>query len=425
MMSKKLILFAFFLCAAMIATITILDTNTPPPTVLRTSEFKSWEDGVVTVLKPVIARNCSKLLAGDKEEIRRVQARKKEWENSLTDGELLQKTKSCRWVKYYFTNNLYTTQLERSFPIAYTITVHNSPQQVVRLLKFLYRPTNTYCIHPDARSSYVFVNIFRNLGKCLENVVIPTKLIRVKWARDHSILDAQMACLSKLVELRSHQTEQAKWKYVVNLCGKEVPLVTTHAIASHLSKRNGVSYLVPKKVDSSVLGKVRYTEAMRRLRNRKVPFNLTYYKSMTYMGLSYTFANYLLMNNTAIKVREFFEQCAHSEEHFYATLFKVPGVPGGFSPTVSYYQISNTFWAHNRGPCTNREVHQICIVGAADLQSVRESKAHAFFHTKYFMELDHTIMDCVEERLVAENMREYEQDFDSSRAMASTAHGYS
>ena len=410
------------LCAAVITIITLLGSNTPlTVTLRRTSEFKSWEDGVVTVIKPPIARDCSKLLAGDKDEIQRVQDRKKEWKNSFTDRELLQKMENCRWVKYYFNNNLYTTQLERSFPIAYTFIAHNSPQQVVRLLKFLYRPTNTYCIHPDAKSSRVFVSIFRNLERCLDNVVIPSKLIRIKWGH-HSILEAQMACLSKLVEFRSHQTEQEKWKYVINLCGKELPLVTTHAIASHLSGRNDVSLLVARKVDSN-LGNLNYKYSLERLHNRQIPFNLTYYKSMTYMGLSYAFANYLLTNSIAIKVRKFFERCDHSEEHFYATLFKVPGVPGGFSPTVSYHEISHTFWVQKHGPCAVSEVHHVCIVGAGDLQDVVQVKAFSFFHNKYFMELDHTIMDCMEERLVAENKREYELDFNRSIAMTSTPRG--
>ena len=32
------------------------------------------------------------------------------------------------------------------------------------------------------------------------------------------------------------------------------------------------------------------------------------------------------------------------------------------------------------------------------------------FHNKYFMERDHTVMDCVEEELVIRNKQEYERD---------------
>ena len=33
-----------------------------------------------------------------------------------------------------------------------------------------------------------------------------------------------------------------------------------------------------------------------------------------------------------------------------------------------------------------------------------------FFHNKYFMKVDHTVMDCLEEQLVIRNKQEYEND---------------
>lgn len=34
----------------------------------------------------------------------------------------------------------------------------------------------------------------------------------------------------------------------------------------------------------------------------------------------------------------------------------------------------------------------------------------ALFHNKYFMERDHTVMDCIEEELISRNKLEYERD---------------
>ena len=34
----------------------------------------------------------------------------------------------------------------------------------------------------------------------------------------------------------------------------------------------------------------------------------------------------------------------------------------------------------------------------------------AMFHNKYYMERDHTVMDCIEEELVSRNKQEYEKD---------------
>ena len=97
--------------------------------------FKSWKDGVVTVVKPVIERNCTKIFAGDQHEVKRVLKQNLSWANEVSDHKLLQMVGNCSWVREYLHDVMYTTKLERSFPIAYTFVVYESPQQVLRLLK--------------------------------------------------------------------------------------------------------------------------------------------------------------------------------------------------------------------------------------------------------------------------------------------------
>ena len=60
-------------------------------------------------------------------------------------------------------------------------------------------------------------------------------------------------------------------------------------------------------------------------------------------------------------------------------------------------------------------VHNICIMTSADLSSVHrqvnvKKLRGPMFHNKYFMERDHTVMDCLEEQLVVRNRLEYEKD---------------
>ncbi len=123
--------------------------------------------------------------------------------------------------------------MEKSFPIAFTFVVYERPQQIMRLFKLLYRPHNFYCIHPDRKSSYLFVNILSNIAQCLDNVNIATKREHVVWG-EYTIMKAQMNCLSDLVKLRDKLPDKKKWKYVVNLCGKELPLSTNHEMVSHM-----------------------------------------------------------------------------------------------------------------------------------------------------------------------------------------------
>ena len=371
----------------------------------------AWNDNAVTVLQPRIAMNCSKLFGGDEEELKKVNAKTTKWKNSLNDDSFLEMTMNCSWVRDYFNNNFYVTKLERSFPIAFSFLVHNSPQQVVRLLKEIYRANNQYCIIPDSKSIPTFIGIFKNIAACLSNVQVASKLIPVRWG-EHSIMDAQMICLKDLLDSRQQQSEQRKWKYVINLCGKELPLATNHEIVSHLVKLNGSSAISPRLIPKSE------SETYSRLRGGKIPFHLPFYKSMTYMGLSYDFASFLITNSTAIKVRQFFESCFIPEEHFYAVLSAIPGVPGGFNPNVLRVTIDHYIWKkrEDRKRCNGKVVHNICIPKVDDLSRIMKETRNgdkALFHNKYFMDYDHTLMDCMEEELIARNKREFVDDGNS------------
>ena len=373
------------------------------------SGFKAWQSGVVTTLQPVLERNCSRVLAGHTEETGRIGEQSRTWKNALSDEELLNKTRNCSWVIDYFQGNMYVTKLERSFPIAYTLVIHNSPQQILRLLRFLYRPINMYCIHPDGKSSPVLLGIFYNIASCLNNVIIPPWLENVAYTqKDTTIINAQMNCLTQLLLARFDQPEDKKWNYVINLCGKELPLASTHNIAQRLQKLNGSSVMYAFRPDDRF--------SVTRLKNQKIPYNLTYYKSATYMALSYQFVLYLQTNLTAISVRQFFRRCSVPEEHYYPTLYMSPGVPGNYNSSLkkAYFRVTNSYWfGHSAVHCHGRVVHGICIVNSADLKSILKDShdgKRSIFHNKYFMEDDHTIMDCAEERIVKMNKQEFVED---------------
>lgn len=387
-----------------------IEYGTPNSKTCQFAEFKSWSQGVVTVLSPVLERNCSRIVQGDKEEIARVKTQKAQWKNSLSYEKLLLLTANCSWVTDYFHGNLYITRLEQSFPLAYSFVVHNSPQQFLRLLRLLYRPANAYCIHVDIKSTPTFKNITSNIATCLENVFIASKLVSVDWGRP-TLLEAQMSCASDLVKMGSKQSQQTRWRYMINLCGKELPLYSTHDMVSKLTKLNGSSVVrVRGGTDKDRL----------RLRNKTVPFNLTFYKSSAYTALSYNFTNFLTTNSTARELYDFFMECGMPEEHFYSTLSMMPGVPGGFNPSIpaqDRIRMVRVFWSWSKqlkGKCDGGIVHGICIVTSSELKEViaaqHSDETVAMFHNKYFMGDDHTIMDCMEERLVASNKREFEAD---------------
>ena len=365
--------------------------------------YKAWNSGLVTLLRPALSGNCVKLLQGDTKEAERVKTESKKWTNSLSDEEFLTRGSSCSWLKEELSGNLYNSHLEKQFPLAYAFVIHNAPQQVFRLLKVLYRPQNTFCFHYDNKSSAGFKAFFNTMASCFENVIIPSKIEDIRWS-GRTFLAAQINCLSDLAKLRKTQPKALQWKYVINLCGKELPLSTGREIVSRLIPLNGSSSISPTPNTNR-----------QRLRGQKVPFNLPTYKNSAYNALSFAFVDYILNNETAQTVYQFFKGVDISEEHFYSTLYMQPGIPGGFDRNISeklYFRVVRALWCFEAkclSMCTGQWVHCVCILGSGDLPRVldyQRSGGH-LFHNKYFMEKDHTVMDCAEEMLVARNQQEF------------------
>ena len=388
--------------------------------------YKAWDHGVVTVLHPIISRNCTKLFAGDQEEAERIKRESESWENALSDIEFLQRTENCSWLREELKGNLYNTALERDIPMAYIFVVNGRPQSAFRNLKLLYRPQNTFCINFDSKSTPAFKKIFRNIDRCFDNILIGSKQENVVWGY-YTIMESQLNCHYDLLKYREHQPPSSQWKYVINLCGKELPLMSPHEMVSRLSVLNGSASILPRKMTSRnvydwerIQNKTKLRRGYRRPTQTSeelgpIPFNLTYYKSSSYSVLSPKFVHFLFTDPVAMEVHNFFTKSLHSEEHFYATLFMMPGAPGGFDPRLGdlYVRAAHSTWMlkENHEPCQGIVVHSICIITAGDLPMVmKTSENRTLFHNKYFMNRDHTAMDCLEEMIVERNKLEYQRD---------------
>ena len=381
--------------------------------------YKAWNTGLVTGLGSPIIKDCSKIIAGDKRETENAKQGFKSWLSIYSDQyyskgaekSLLQQSSQCSWLKETLSNNLYNTKMEREFPIAYIFLVYESPLQFLRLFRILHKPQNTYCIHVDSKSFYR--NFYSNFAKCLDNVVIASKLSNVQWSV-FTMMDAQMQCFTDLVNLREKQREEKKWRYVVNLCSKELPLHTTKEMVKMMQAMKGTSSIYARPIPKSEYW------TMKRLRQQPIPYNLTYYKSMAYNALSADFATFMVKDHRAQRLYKFFRNTDFPEEHLYAVLFHVPEAPGGYDPDLQpeeYFEVGHYFWRTNEAgvalPCFGVTVHGICVVNHGDLPRImRETKdgKTALFHNKYFMELDHVAMDCMEEMIVFRNRKEYEED---------------
>lgn len=378
-----------------------------------TFNFKSWKKNAVTVIQPHIAKNCTKLFKGDKKEGKEVLDKLSKWKNSLSDIKLLKITQNCAWVKENFMWNFYVTRKEQSFPLAFTLVIYNSVQQIVRFLKVIYRLHNQYCILIDNSASSTFKETIKNIVLCLPNVHLASRKMRVDHGK-RSIFQAQLQCFRDLVKWRKELPEPKKWKYNINLCGKELPMATNYEIVSKLMKLNGTMAIQ--------LGLPNSRDDLSRLRGRKVPFNLRYYKNSAYVGMPYDFLEYMFTNPNAIKLRHFFEQCVIPEEHFYSTLAAAPAIPGGFKSKIynrNPVVISHAIWQGiysgdgDGKRCKGKVVHEVCISNVRNLPLIMNETWNgnlAFFYNKYFMAYDHTLMDCMEEELIARNKKEFLSD---------------
>ena len=383
--------------------------------------FRGWNQGYVTEVRPAVAVNCTRIFSGDEEELQKANESMAYWKNAVSDDSMRKLVKDCVWLRDYFSNNLYNSKLEWSFPLAFTLVVYNSPQQVLRLLRLMYRPQNAYCIHYDVKSEHR--DFFRSIAKCFDNIIVPSKLEEVVWGH-YSILGAQMNCMRDLLDYRERQAVDSKWRYLINLCGKELPLVTMRELVVRLARLNGTSSIASRRSQSEEeLSRIKHPVSYNNVtfkyvisyskRLRPPPFDVDtqYYKSLAYIMASHSFADYLVNNHIAIRVHKFFEKCKNPEEHFYATMYHWPGAPGGYDPayTGSYPEVEGVFWAYDR-VCRGKVVHNVCIACAADLQEiVEETRIGKYaFHNKYFMEYDNVVMRCMEERIVQRNMAEYE-----------------
>ena len=390
------------------------------------SLYKPWSKGVITQSSPSLQYNCSELMAGNVTEIKQIITTLNKPNRSYTSS--FENLGNCEQVLNEFKDNFYVSKEEKSFPIAFVLVVHINAHQILRFLKVIYRYHNIYCIHPDLKSGKKFLERFKLVSRCLPNVLLPSQLHKVLYNRTDTILEAQLSCLKDL-ETQHYR----RWKYVITLCGRELPLKTNRYIVEVLRYMNNQSVINSKIIDMHTLdtrfAKVKQHMLPPKAKKVSVEFieknehnnSIRLYKSMTYNALSLNFVRYILYNRTMQTLTQWMmENCTTPEEHLYATAYMMPGAPGGFRPEKTHLPIvSKSIWKHLKSShyyapgekCSGNSVHQVCILNTADLPLIsQEMLQKTWFFNKYFMEEDHVVMDCVEQQIIRDNKREFSND---------------
>lgn len=410
-------------------------------------DFRSWHGSVLTEIRPTLRQNCTRLRLGDEEELERTQDLLQRMQFSVAEN-----LTTCKQIRSEFYDNYYVSETEKKFPLAFALVVHTNAEQILRFLKVIYRPQNVYCFHPDPRNQDVF-QTFRKLASCLPNVRIASRLHHVKYYRPSTIFRAQMSCYRDLYEMKTSTPQ--RWKYVINLCGREIPLKTNRRIVEDLMKLKGRNVIRPHPIDRFTLDSCFLNVRNRISREHSAcassaaggrdvnhvsiatvercdPFlknnSLRLYKSMTYNAYSRDFVHYFLHNTRVRTLQEWMlKNCRTPEEHFYAMASMIPGAPGAINSflnsskfEIEEPEVFKAIWYHDKSSphreanetCAGRVVHSVCIANAAELPRVYDvmTQTNAWFFNKYFMEEDHIVMDCVEPEIGKMNQLEYEKD---------------
>lgn len=180
--------------------------------------------------------NCAGLLSNDSKEINRARYYSgcaSRW--SISDHSYINMTKDCGlFIKERKYNSMPKSKEEEDFPLAFSILMFEHVEQMERLLRAIYHPQNSYCIHVDAKASDSVKQAMQGIANCLENVFIASRLIDVEWAW-FPVLEAEIICMKDLLK------QSARWRYFINLTGREFPLKTNIELVRIFKAYNGAN----------------------------------------------------------------------------------------------------------------------------------------------------------------------------------------
>lgn len=363
--------------------------------------------------------NCSAIYELDPVEIGKALELRHKAVVELDDESMVSLTAHCQlFLRARGYHDVPVSDAERSFPLAYSLVVHKNAPMVERILHAIYAPHNVYCIHYDQKSSPAFVKAVKNLARCTSNVFIASKLVSVEYAHI-SRLNADLNCLSDL--LRS----EVKWRYVINLCGQDFPLKTNHELVVELRQLNGSNMLESSRPSELKKQRFSFTHKLRNVpyEYRRIPVKTAIAKQApppgievfigsAYFVLSREFVDHI---SSSAMVKDFLSWSADTyspDEHFWATLVRVPGVPGHIPKskgdiTDLRSKTRLVKWNYLEGSlypaCTGTHMRSVCIYGVAELRWLLNF-GH-WFANKFDPKVDPVLIRCLEETLLEKRQR--------------------
>ncbi|KAM3608922.1 uncharacterized protein V6R79_006823 [Siganus canaliculatus] len=367
---------------------------------------------------------CSAIISGDvkdKKEVEKLLAARKR-RNVLSEDFYLNMTKDCdAYIKNRGFIMVPLSKEEKDFPIAYSMVIHEKIEMFERLLRAIYAPQNIYCVHVDQKSSLEFRTAVRKITSCFPNVFVASKLesvIYASWSR----VQADLNCMKDL--LSSH----VQWRYLLNTCGTDFPIKTNGEIVQILETLQGRNSMESETTNNYKKGRWQYhynvTHNVIRTSVKKSPppISSPMYQGNAYIVVTRAFVEHVMEDGEVQKLLEWEKDTYSPDEHLWATLHRMPSVPGSLPAHVKFdtsdmLAVARVVkWSDHTGnprrgavyhPCTGIYRRSVCVYGSGDLQWLM-SQRH-FFANKFDPDVDNVAIRCLESVLRFKALGKYPQ----------------
>nr|XP_061804701.1 beta-1,3-galactosyl-O-glycosyl-glycoprotein beta-1,6-N-acetylglucosaminyltransferase-like [Nerophis lumbriciformis] len=367
---------------------------------------------------PEKACNCTAILEGKPEALNeaKILTMHKSFIESLRipDHFYVNASKDCtnfKMSRKYLTFPL--SREEEHFPLAYAIVVHHKAQNFERLLRAIYAPQNIYCIHVDLKAAPSFFDAISSLASCFPNVFMVSrreKMIYNSWSR----VQADINCMADLM------ATDVAWKYFINLCGQDFPIKTNLDMVRKLRVLDGANSMESEAMSAGKSSRVQFVHKLvdgywkdGGKKKGPPPFQLPIFTGNAYILVSRAFVLSVLEDHRILALIEWTKDTFNPEETIWATIQRMPGVPGS-TWTSSKYDMTDmnamarlVKWSWHEGerssrqavypPCQGSHVRGVCVYGAGDLHWM-VAQQH-FFANKFDTDTDPVAIYCLEKYL--------------------------
>ncbi|XP_033023714.1 beta-1,3-galactosyl-O-glycosyl-glycoprotein beta-1,6-N-acetylglucosaminyltransferase 3 [Lacerta agilis] len=359
--------------------------------------------------------SCSRISRGDPKEIEKALLSRLQLKNRrdlLGEKEYLNMTEDCglfkesrRFIEFPLSKE------EEDFPIAYSMVVHDQIEMFERLLRSIYVPQNVYCVHIDRKAPEPFQKAVRAIASCFGNVFVASKLERVVYA-SWSRVQADLNCMEDLLQ------SKVPWKYLLNTCGTDFPIKTNAEIVHALKLLNGKNNMESEKPSESKKGRWKYrhevTNSVVRTSTAKdpPPQSSPMFTGNAYIVVTREFVQHVFEDPMTKALIEWSKDTYSPDEHLWATLHRMPGVPGSV-PFSAKFDLTDmnaiprlVKWAYSEGdiskgapypPCSGSYRRAVCVYGSGDLHWMITQ--HHLFANKFDPRVDDYVLQCLEEYL--------------------------